>query len=88
MNLQLRNGGFGLAEDILRLIDVQLARSAALEAGLRDRQGLALFNNVVLGNFDLLLLSTIVMALLVVCVNRLVWRRLYRLSETRFRLET
>ena len=40
------------------------------------------------GNFDLLLLSTIVMAVLVVCVNRLVWRRLYRLSETRFRLET
>jgi NitT/TauT family transport system permease protein len=40
------------------------------------------------GNFDLLLLSTIVMALLVVCVNRLVWRRLYRLGETRFRLET
>ena len=40
------------------------------------------------GNFDLLLLSTIVMALLVVCVNRLVWRRLYHLSEARFRLET
>jgi NitT/TauT family transport system permease protein len=40
------------------------------------------------GNFDLLLLSTIVMAVLVVCINRLVWRRLYRLSEARFRLET
>ena len=40
------------------------------------------------GNFDLLLLSTIVMAVLVVCINRLVWRRLYRLGETRFRLET
>ena len=39
------------------------------------------------GNFDLLLLSTIVMAVLVVCVNRLVWRRLYQLGETRFRLE-
>jgi NitT/TauT family transport system permease protein len=39
------------------------------------------------GNFDLLLLSTIVMAVLVVCINRLVWRRLYRLGETRFRLE-
>ena len=39
-------------------------------------------------NFDLLLLSTIVMAVLVVCVNRLVWRRLYHLGETRFRLET
>jgi NitT/TauT family transport system permease protein len=40
------------------------------------------------GNFDLLLLSTIVMAVLVVCINRLVWRPLYRLGETRFRLET
>jgi ABC-type anion transport system duplicated permease subunit len=27
------------------------------------------------------------MELLVVCINRLVWRPLYRLAETRFRLE-
>ena len=40
------------------------------------------------GKFDLLLASTIVMAVLVVSVNRLVWRRLYRLAESRFRLET
>jgi len=40
------------------------------------------------GNFDLLLISTMVMALLVVCINRLVWRPLYHLAETRFRLET
>jgi NitT/TauT family transport system permease protein len=40
------------------------------------------------GNFALLLFSTMVMATLVVSVNRLVWRRLYRLAETRFRLET
>ena len=39
------------------------------------------------GNFALLLVSTMVMALLVVCINRLVWRPLYRLAETRFRLE-
>ena len=39
------------------------------------------------GNFDLLLISTIVMAAMVVTVNRLVWRRLYALAETRFRLE-
>jgi NitT/TauT family transport system permease protein len=39
------------------------------------------------GNFSLLLASTIVMALVVVTINRLVWRRLYRLGETRFRLE-
>jgi NitT/TauT family transport system permease protein len=40
------------------------------------------------GRFDQLLLSTIVMAALVVSVNRLVWRPLYRLAETRYRLET
>jgi NitT/TauT family transport system permease protein len=39
------------------------------------------------GNTLLLLLSTIVMAMLVVCVNRLVWKPLYRLAETRYRLE-
>ncbi|HTT63106.1 MAG TPA: ABC transporter permease subunit, partial [Bryobacteraceae bacterium] len=39
------------------------------------------------GNFHLLLLSTIVMATLVVCVNRSVWRPLYRLAQTRFKLE-
>jgi NitT/TauT family transport system permease protein len=39
------------------------------------------------GNWDLLLLSTIVMAVLVVGVNRSVWRPLYRLAQTRFKLE-
>ena len=39
------------------------------------------------GNFKLLIASTIVMAAMVVTVNRLVWRRLYTLGETRFRLE-
>jgi NitT/TauT family transport system permease protein len=39
------------------------------------------------GNFSLLLLSTIVMAAIVVSVNRLLWRPLYRLAETRFKIE-
>ena len=39
------------------------------------------------GRFDVLLLATIVMATLVVCVNRLLWRPLYRLAETKYRLE-
>jgi NitT/TauT family transport system permease protein len=38
------------------------------------------------GRFPILLLSTIVMALMVVTTNRLVWRRLFRLSETRYKL--
>ena len=39
------------------------------------------------GHFDALLLATVVMAAMVVCTNRLVWRPLYRLAETKYRLE-
>lgn len=39
------------------------------------------------GQFHLLLLATIVMALMVVTINRLVWRPMYRLAETRYKLE-
>ena len=40
------------------------------------------------GNFRLLLGATICMAAMVVTMNRLVWRRLYGLASTRFRLES
>ena len=39
------------------------------------------------GDFPVLLGATIVMAAMVVTVNRLVWRRLYALASTRFRLD-
>jgi NitT/TauT family transport system permease protein len=39
------------------------------------------------GNFNLLLAATCVMATIVVVINRTVWRRLYALAETRFKLE-
>jgi NitT/TauT family transport system permease protein len=39
------------------------------------------------GNFNLLIASTIVMAAVVVTINRTVWRRLYSLAETRYKLE-
>ena len=39
------------------------------------------------GRFSMLLLATIFISLMVVTMNRLVWRRLYRLAETRFKLE-
>jgi NitT/TauT family transport system permease protein len=39
------------------------------------------------GNFSTLLLATVLMATMVVTMNRLVWRRLYRLAETRYKLE-
>ena len=39
------------------------------------------------GRFDLLLASTLIMATVVVLINRLLWRRLYRLASSRFKLE-
>jgi NitT/TauT family transport system permease protein len=39
------------------------------------------------GDFSTLLLATVLMAAMVVTMNRLVWRRLYRLAETRYKLE-
>ena len=39
------------------------------------------------GNFSVLLAATVVMAATVVTINRLVWRRLYALASTRFKLE-
>jgi NitT/TauT family transport system permease protein len=38
------------------------------------------------GRFPILLLATILISLMVITMNRLVWRRLYRLAETRFKL--
>ncbi|HEX6905267.1 MAG TPA: ABC transporter permease subunit, partial [Terriglobales bacterium] len=40
------------------------------------------------GNFPMLLGATIAMALMVVVFNRLVWRRLYALAATKYKLET
>jgi NitT/TauT family transport system permease protein len=39
------------------------------------------------GRFPIILLATILISLIVVTMNRLVWRRLYRLGETRYKLE-
>ena len=39
------------------------------------------------GNYPLLLASTLSMILSVVLINRLVWRRLYRLAQEQYRLE-
>jgi len=38
------------------------------------------------GRFPILLLATILISLIVVSMNRLVWRRLYHLAETRYKL--
>lgn len=38
------------------------------------------------GKFQILLLATMVMATMVVTINRLVWRPLYRLAETRYKM--
>ncbi len=39
------------------------------------------------GDFSVLLMATIIMALIVVTINRLLWRPLNRLAETKYRLE-
>ena len=39
------------------------------------------------GHYQVLLASTLIMATIVVLINRLVWRRMYRLASTRFKLE-
>ena len=39
------------------------------------------------GRFPILLMATVMISLMVVTMNRLVWRRLYRLAETRYKLE-
>jgi NitT/TauT family transport system permease protein len=40
------------------------------------------------GNFAVLLGATVVMAAMVVTINRLLWRRLYVLAATRYKLES
>jgi NitT/TauT family transport system permease protein len=40
------------------------------------------------GRFDMLLGSTLIMATIVVLINRLLWRRFYRIASSRFKLET
>jgi NitT/TauT family transport system permease protein len=40
------------------------------------------------GNFRLLLAATIVMALMVVTINRFLWRRMYALAATRYKLDS
>jgi NitT/TauT family transport system permease protein len=40
------------------------------------------------GEFSILLLATIIMSLMVVTVNRLVWRPMFHLAENKFRLDT
>ena len=39
-------------------------------------------------NYPVLLVATMLMALIVLTINRLVWRRLYRLASTKYRLES
>ena len=49
--------------------------------------GAVISNATDTGNTRVLLAATILMAAMVVMINRLLWRRLYQLASTRFRLE-
>ena len=60
------------------------ARSDALDTRAWARRSARATDH---GQFAILLLATIIMALMVVTINRLVWRPLFRLAETKYRLE-
>lgn len=49
--------------------------------------GSLISESTVSGNFGLLLLSTVVMAIIVVSINRLLWKRLFALAQEKYRLE-
>jgi NitT/TauT family transport system permease protein len=49
--------------------------------------GSLISESTVSGDFGLLLVSTVVMALIVVCINRLVWKRMFVLAQEKYRLE-
>jgi NitT/TauT family transport system permease protein len=40
------------------------------------------------GNLDLLVAATVAMATIVVTINRLVWRRMYKTAQSKFTLES
>jgi NitT/TauT family transport system permease protein len=63
---------FHLQDQTLKILGLGAQISAATDAG----------------RYPILLLATIIMALMVVTTNRLVWRRMYRLAETKYKLET
>jgi NitT/TauT family transport system permease protein len=49
--------------------------------------GSLISQSTVSGNFGVLLLSTVTMAVIVVSVNRLLWKRLFVLAQEKYRLE-
>jgi NitT/TauT family transport system permease protein len=49
--------------------------------------GSLISESTVSGNFALLLLSTVTMAIIVVSINRLLWKRLFALAQEKYRLE-
>ncbi len=49
--------------------------------------GSLISESTVSGNFGLLLLSTVVMAIVVVSINRLLWKRLFALAQEKYRLD-
>ncbi len=49
--------------------------------------GSLISESTVTGNFNLLLVSTVVMAMIVVSINRLLWKRLFALAQEKYRLE-
>ena len=53
-----------------------------------ERQSTVISQATDSGNFRMLLMATLVMAITVVTINRNLWRRLYALASTHFKLES
>ncbi|MFN3478936.1 MAG: ABC transporter permease [Thermodesulfovibrionales bacterium] len=49
--------------------------------------GSLISESTVSGDFGLLFVSTVMMAIIVVCINRLVWKRMFALAQEKYRLE-
>ena len=66
-----------------------MAEYAHVKTGILQTTGLGaqITSATDAGRFPIILLATILISLMVVTMNRLVWRRLYRLAETRYKLE-
>jgi len=62
---------------------VEFGRQTLTTTGI----GALISRSTAAGNYPLLLAATLTMVLTVVLINRLVWRRLYRMAEDKYRME-
>jgi hypothetical protein len=84
-------GYFRVNTDLEQTVHALNQRAIGLVASLIEFKSMILSDvlscKMMTGNYPLLLASTLTLVLSVVLINRLVWRRLYRLAEDQYRME-